>query len=668
MNLKFIFTLFLTNILFAFPNCEHGNPEWESIYETVPFENEFNATIAACQIFIDDIEMTTGKIAGFVNDQIKGLDSDGASYFPPGDNNIFELSLWSNQVSGELFSFRYYSEDNNIVIDLDETYIFESNDIVGDGFSPLIFNGSAIDCEFENSNHFSDIVDSTGVSQMIIFSDTINQLDLGDQVGIFDQNGLISEGEECLDILGEVLVGNGEWQNNQLEVVAWSHIDFCNFNGPQFPGFIENNPIKIKIWDVSEQLEYDASFIISEGSLNFQETSFSFVSDICFEEYDECGICNGGGANHLCWDGTLVCDPFECTESEFPTPDLFLFNQSLSQAFYYVNEIYIDNINLDSNDWLAAFNGDVCVGARKWDIDMCTNNVCDIGVMGNDGSDATEGYMLDGQFPTFKLFDASENIYYDAILSDNFPFVNGGLFIIDQINQSNYYCNDNPSCSGCIDINACNYDSNALIEDTCYYFESDLLQPFNNEVILLGDLPGGTMNFEWSNINQSCYEEEPNYNIQIFDSTNQIIVSQTTQENDISISYSDLNINNGEINLYSWNILIGDIVSSDTFSFSIDATMMNINDNKIDNFEIYQNYPNPFNPITYIEFDITNYNSLKINIYDTNGNFIEELVNDYYNPGSYKVHWDGSKFSSGIYFYELQVGNQSLRKKMILIK
>ena len=299
-----------------------------------------------------------------------------------------------------------------------------------------------------------------------------------------------------------------------------------------------------------------------------------------------------------------------------------------------MNEIYIDNINLDSNDWLAAFNGDICVGARKWDINMCTNNVCDIGVMGNDGSDATDGYMLNGQFPTFKLFDASENIYYDAIPSDNFPFVNGGLFVIDNINQSDYYCDSNPSCSGCIDINACNYDSSALIEDTCYYFESDLLQPFNNEVILLGDLPGGTINFEWSNINQSCYEEELNYNIQIFDSNNQIIFSQLTQENNIPISYSDLNINEGVINLYSWNILIDDIPLSDVFSFSIDATMMNVIDNKVDNFKIYQNYPNPFNPFTCIEFEIFSSDFIQVNVYDVEGNLIDNLASDYYNQGN----------------------------------
>ncbi len=667
MNIKIFFILTI-NLLLGFPDCDHGTPNWEDLYESVPFDHEFNATISAAQVFIDGIEMTSGKLAGFVNDEIKALDSDGTSYFPPGDTNVFELSLWSNQVSGDLFSFRYYSEDNDIVIDLNETYTFESNDIVGDGFNPLVFNGSALDCEFEDSNHFSDVVDSTGISELIIFSEFISTLDTGDQIGIFDNNGLISEGEECLDILGEVLVGYGEWQGEQLEIVAWSHIDFCDFNGSQFPGFIENNPINIKIWDISEQLEYDVSFMASEGSSNFQETSFVVISDICNGSYDDCGICNGNGPIHQCWDGSIVCDPFECPESELPTPDLFSFNQSSSQAFYFINNIYIDNIGLENDDWLAAFNGDICVGSRKWDTNLCTNNICDVAVMGYDGSTATEGYMLSGDIPSFKIYDSSENIYYNAVPSDNFPFVNGGLFVIENINQSDYYCNDNPSCSGCMDINGCNYDSNALIEDVCYYLESDLLQPFDNEVVLLDADSDGAINFLWSDINQSCYEEVLNYNIQIFDSNNQMIVSRITQENNISISYSDLNINEGEINSYSWNILIDDIILSDVFSFDIDATFLDVIDNTIDNFKIYQNYPNPFNPITCIEFDIINYNFLEINIYDTNGNLIEELVADYYNPGLHKVYWNGSNFPSGIYLYELQFSNQSFRKKMILIK
>ena len=111
-------------------------------------------------------------------------------------------------------------------------------------------------------------------------SDSISNLDIGDEIGVFDMEGLVSEGEECLDITGEILVGYGEWTGSQLEVVAVSHIDFCDFNGPQLPGFIENNPIIVKVWDISEQIEYEAILTISQGSSDFQETSFVVISEI----------------------------------------------------------------------------------------------------------------------------------------------------------------------------------------------------------------------------------------------------------------------------------------------------------------------------------------------------------------------------------------------------
>ena len=168
MKLKYILSIILLcQISFSFPDCDYGDPNWEQSYETVPFDNEFSATISAAQIFIDGIEMISGKLAGFVSEDLRALDSDGSSYFPPGDTNIFELSLWSNQLSGEIFTFKYYSENHDIVIDLNETYEFISNDIVGDAFNPMILTGNIPDCNDENSNHFGDVADNPGVSHLI---------------------------------------------------------------------------------------------------------------------------------------------------------------------------------------------------------------------------------------------------------------------------------------------------------------------------------------------------------------------------------------------------------------------------------------------------------------------------------------------------------------------
>ena len=95
----------------------------------------------------------------------------------------------------------------------------------------------------------------------------------------------------------------------------------------------------------------------------------------------------------------LNSDSTICVPADFATT-----NQSTLQGFYYFNSVTINGDIVDANDWVGAFNGDVCVGARKWDTSLCGNGVCDVPVMGDQGEDFTEGYMNPGVFPTFKIF------------------------------------------------------------------------------------------------------------------------------------------------------------------------------------------------------------------------------------------------------------------------
>ncbi|MFZ1320674.1 MAG: T9SS type A sorting domain-containing protein [Ignavibacteria bacterium] len=87
-------------------------------------------------------------------------------------------------------------------------------------------------------------------------------------------------------------------------------------------------------------------------------------------------------------------------------------------------------------------------------------------------------------------------------------------------------------------------------------------------------------------------------------------------------------------------------------------------------FNLYQNFPNPFNPKTKISYEIqvTSYEFVNLRVYDVLGNEVVELVNENQSPGSYSVEFDGSNFSSGIYFYELKIGEYSEVRKMALIK
>jgi len=117
------------------------------------------------------------------------------------------------------------------------------------------------------------------------------------------------------------------------------------------------------------------------------------------------------------------------TSQEDCVPELFYHNSSTQQAAYFFNEVYIDGSLLEPDDWVGAFNGDICVGSRKWDIDGC-NGICDVPVLGQD-SQLTQGYMVNGVVPTFKIFKASSLTYVDANPSQNFPWSNFSTPIID---------------------------------------------------------------------------------------------------------------------------------------------------------------------------------------------------------------------------------------------
>jgi hypothetical protein len=104
------------------------------------------------------------------------------------------------------------------------------------------------------------------------------------------------------------------------------------------------------------------------------------------------------------------------------------------------------------------------------------------------------------------------------------------------------------------------------------------------------------------------------------------------------------------------------------------------------NYSLSQNYPNPFNPVTTIKYSIpvdpanvgrrivsgkwetTHRVVSTLKVYDILGREVATLVNEEKSPGNYEVKFDGSKFTSGVYFYRLQAGSFSQTKKLILIK
>ncbi len=85
-------------------------------------------------------------------------------------------------------------------------------------------------------------------------------------------------------------------------------------------------------------------------------------------------------------------------------------------------------------------------------------------------------------------------------------------------------------------------------------------------------------------------------------------------------------------------------------------------------FSLEQNYPNPFNPSTKISWQspVSSWQTLKV--YDVLGNEVATLVNEEKLAGEYEVEFKAVELSSGIYFYQLKVGEFIQTKKMTILK
>ena len=87
-----------------------------------------------------------------------------------------------------------------------------------------------------------------------------------------------------------------------------------------------------------------------------------------------------------------------------------------------------------------------------------------------------------------------------------------------------------------------------------------------------------------------------------------------------------------------------------------------------------QNQPNPFNPRTTIRFAVPERSgAVSLDVYDAAGHRVRRLVQGRMAPGTHALTWDGRddagrQVASGIYTYRLETAEQSLTRRMLLLK
>ena len=208
----------------------------------------------------------------------------------------------------------------------------------------------------------------------------------------------------------------------------------------------------------------------------------------------------------------------------------------------------------------------------------------------------------------------------------------------------------------------------------------------------LGDIRGynqGILSFDLKNTNDNGQDSLYGYgNIRITSS------NSSAQKNVVPLGYIEewtafsipLTSETWGVTESGWDSLLSDVIE---ISIQMDAQWNYFDRSGLDNFalspyttgmdhlpieevdlnyRLNQNYPNPFNPTTTISWQVPAAGWQTLKIYDVLGKEIATLVNEERPAGSYKMSFDASDLTSGIYFYKIQIGSYIQVKKMVLLK
>ena len=197
-----------------------------------------------------------------------------------------------------------------------------------------------------------------------------------------------------------------------------------------------------------------------------------------------------------------------------------------------------------------------------------------------------------------------------------------------------------------------------------------LLAPVNN-----ANVPALTpIQFRWTK--SADLNKDPHYyQVRLFGTG----LDTTWQANDSITTFSNfaaLQTNQS----YRWYVVTRDewntTVSRDTFRLTYAGSSGVGEEPGVPHeFSLSQNYPNPFNPATQIEYDVARASDVSLRVFDILGEQVSELVNGQQPRGHYRVSFDGTHLSSGLYFYraiflpkEGELNAATFSDKMILIK
>ncbi|MCK4328242.1 T9SS type A sorting domain-containing protein [candidate division WOR-3 bacterium] len=182
-------------------------------------------------------------------------------------------------------------------------------------------------------------------------------------------------------------------------------------------------------------------------------------------------------------------------------------------------------------------------------------------------------------------------------------------------------------------------------EDTAFAIEQNTEQLFS---ITANDADDDSLIYFWY-INDAEQSENTNEFIHTFSDTGEVVIKALVSDSELADSTL-------------WYVTIILLGTNDDNTLLPKVT------------KLHQNTPNPFNVSTTVNYELSQYTLVEINIYDVKGGLVQNLVNKIKAPGIYTVVWNGRNKRgviqpSGLYFYQLKAGERIIEtKRMLLLK
>ena len=519
--------------------------------------------------------------------------------------------------------------------------------------------------------HYVVDLEVTGESALVIIQDAIG-LEAGDEIGLFDASGLLSDGE-CSDLYGEILVGAGIWMEEQLEIVGIGSVDNCDLGGWQLPGYVEGNPILARVWKAAEQQEYAVQITVNMGTGNWGNVLTAISLEVIFAV-----------------EQIIPVSPYMNNMFSFNViPDDFSTTSILGEEFLSVwtdgGEYYVPTYGVDMIEELSVLEGYKGFSNSPDAFELVVS-----GAPVDLSTELTISPYMNNLVP-FLPQEPMETLlafagHEDRILvvssdSGEYWVPSMGVETLTVMNPGEGY---KIALTGPEPLFFTYPEATALVrwdflEDQQVFKAESRAQHYtpvitgDSHPIVLTDLfgdvqPGDEVAaFAGSTLVGAT---------RIVDLTQPLVIAAWAEYNEYGANLPGYSVGD-PIELRLWS-------SADQREYAVHAeldhysygvaplsagTITRLNQPLLPMaFELAPAFPNPFNPVTHIRYSLPEATDVQLIIYDLNGRKIAELVNSHQSAGSYQVDWQAVDQASGLYLVQIVTGDASAAEKVMLLK